>query len=217
MHFVVIEDHALIFESLVLHLQNSFSGAHATHMIEFDLDGIEALRPIDCVVFDPNLGSGNRYDRIGKLKDLMPDVPVVVLTADVTDAAPRLARAFGASAFISKDDPSQTLNRKIEMIVTEGQQVFPDQMGQDGHDKLSDPLLNAALTPRERDVVKCLVNSGVTNKSMARHFGISESTIKYHLGHAYRKLGVGNRTEAVLLLNGAQSAARPPERPHQPV
>ena len=217
MHFVVIEDHPLIVESLVFHIGNNFSGARATHLTKFDVDSIEALRPIDCIVFDPNLGSGNRYDRIGELKDLMPEVPVVVLSADVADAAPRLARAYGASAFISKDDPSHTLNLKIEMVLKEGQLVFPDQVGRDEKHTLSDPLERAALTRRERDVLECLVNSGVTNKSMARHFGISESTIKYHLGHAYRKLGVGNRTEAVLLLNGAQSAARPPERPHQPV
>jgi DNA-binding CsgD family transcriptional regulator len=53
----------------------------------------------------------------------------------------------------------------------------------------------ASLTTREREVLE-LVASGAANKRIARALGMTEHTVKFHLGSVYRKLGVTNRTEA---------------------
>jgi DNA-binding CsgD family transcriptional regulator len=51
------------------------------------------------------------------------------------------------------------------------------------------------LTPREREVLE-LVAHGTANKRIAGMLGMSEHTVKFHLGSVFRKLGVTNRTEA---------------------
>ena len=53
----------------------------------------------------------------------------------------------------------------------------------------------ASLTTREREVLE-LVASGAANKRIACALGMTEHTVKFHLGSVYRKLGVTNRTEA---------------------
>jgi DNA-binding CsgD family transcriptional regulator len=53
----------------------------------------------------------------------------------------------------------------------------------------------AQLTTREREVLE-LVASGAANKRIARTLGMTEHTVKFHLGSVFRKLGVTNRTEA---------------------
>lgn len=53
----------------------------------------------------------------------------------------------------------------------------------------------AQLTTREREVLE-LVASGAANKRIARSLGMTEHTVKFHLGSVFRKLGVTNRTEA---------------------
>ena len=52
------------------------------------------------------------------------------------------------------------------------------------------------LTPRETEILRALAE-GQSNKQMAQQFWLSSQTIKYHLTHIYRKLGVNSRTEAV--------------------
>ncbi|RYG85824.1 MAG: response regulator transcription factor, partial [Alphaproteobacteria bacterium] len=56
----------------------------------------------------------------------------------------------------------------------------------------------STLTPREADILPLLVK-GYSNKEIARSLGISEKTIKYHLTHLLKKLGVRNRVEAALI------------------
>lgn len=66
------------------------------------------------------------------------------------------------------------------------------------HSPLPAPVDAEALTERERDVIHC-VTSGMSNKEIARHLGISNSTVKTHLHHVFGKLKVGRR---LLLMPG---------------
>jgi DNA-binding CsgD family transcriptional regulator len=54
----------------------------------------------------------------------------------------------------------------------------------------------SVLTPREMEVLEALA-SGLPNKGIARHLGISLHTVKFHVESLFRKLGARNRTEAV--------------------
>jgi len=56
-----------------------------------------------------------------------------------------------------------------------------------------DPL---SLSPREREILACLA-SGSTNRQIALDLGISENTVKFHIGGLFEKLGVSSRTEAI--------------------
>jgi DNA-binding NarL/FixJ family response regulator len=55
----------------------------------------------------------------------------------------------------------------------------------------------ADLSAREREVLRCLA-AGMPNKLIARELGISEKTVKAHLTHVFRQLGVTDRTQAAL-------------------
>jgi DNA-binding CsgD family transcriptional regulator len=55
------------------------------------------------------------------------------------------------------------------------------------------------LSKREQEVAALLLQ-GMSNQQIANHLGITESTVEFHLNHIYTKLGVGSRTEAILLL-----------------
>lgn len=59
------------------------------------------------------------------------------------------------------------------------------------------------LTPREQEVLR-LVKTGLTNKQVARELGIGLDTVKRHLHTIFLKLGVSNRTEAVVQWDGRE-------------
>jgi two-component system, NarL family, nitrate/nitrite response regulator NarL len=54
------------------------------------------------------------------------------------------------------------------------------------------------LTTRERQVIRVL-SDGVTNKEIGRRLRLAEGTVKVHLHHIYRKLGIANRTALAVL------------------
>jgi len=64
------------------------------------------------------------------------------------------------------------------------------------------------LTVREREVALA-VTSGATNKEIAQQLGLTERTVKMHLGSIFRKLGVRDRLHLVLLLTHPEGAATP--------
>ena len=96
-----------------------------------------------------------------------------------------MARAAGASGFVSKDWGAADVVRAVRMVAL-GQEVFvPAPEGGD-----------AGLSPREREVVTH-ISRGSTNAEIARALFLSPHTVKEHTSAIYRKLGVRNRAEAV--------------------
>ena len=90
----------------------------------------------------------------------------VVMNGDIAMPRKLLALALENSMHRRIDDPA-----------------WPDRLSTEGGE---------SLTERERDVIRC-VTSGMTNKEIARHLGISGATVKTHLHHVFGKLKVGRR------------------------
>jgi len=57
---------------------------------------------------------------------------------------------------------------------------------------------NSSLTARERQITRVL-SEGLTNKEIGRRLRLAEGTVKVHLHHIYRKLGIANRTALVVM------------------
>lgn len=120
-----------------------------------------------------------------------PGVPKIVIYSGTKDpAVPAEALRLGGAGFVSKLSPPQRL-LEVFATVAAGDMVFPFV---DVQKVRTDPL--AALTHRERDLLAAL-ESGRSNAQLAREFGISVNTIKFHLRNLFGKLDVRNRTQAI--------------------
>lgn len=62
-------------------------------------------------------------------------------------------------------------------------------------------VLDIGLTPQQSKIAYCIAKKGLTNKQMAKQFGLSESVVKMHIGLVLKKYGIKNRTQLALLLN----------------
>jgi DNA-binding CsgD family transcriptional regulator len=71
-----------------------------------------------------------------------------------------------------------------------------------------DPEPGAILSPRELEVLE-LTSQGLTNQRVAAQLGVTIHAVKFHLAAIYRKLGVSNRTEAVVRLLDSEHRHRP--------
>ena len=110
----------------------------------------------------------------------------------------RQVRSHGAFGFIPKSSDMRALISSLNQVL-DGEPVFPEGLGEDNDEltELTDKI--AALTPQQYKVLGML-SDGLLNKQIAYELNVSEATIKAHMTAIFRKLGVKNRTQAVILL-----------------
>jgi two-component system nitrate/nitrite response regulator NarP len=119
--------------------------------------------------------------------------PKIVVYSGTNDpAAPAETLQLGGAGFVSKRAPPERL-LDVLAAVAAGDMVFPFV---DIRKMRADPLEN--LTMRERSLLSAL-GSGHTNSQLAKDFGLSINTIKFHLRNLFEKLEVRNRAQAIAL------------------
>lgn len=146
--------------------------------------------PVKVGVIDWTLPALGGQKLIEVLRD-QPNAPRIVIYGDDSRGdLPRLAMLAGAAGFVGRSNPAEKLLDTC-VAVAAGQMVFPFL---DVRDLAADPIQQ--LTRRERALLESL-SQGLTNKDLAREFGISANTIKFHLSNLYEKLGVESRARAI--------------------
>lgn len=119
-----------------------------------------------------------------------PDLKVV-LFADRRDAREaETALAHGASGYLLGAIEPSDLAAALRLCVREAIYAARDLP------TLSASHQTGGLSDRERAVLN-LLGTGLSNREIGRELWITEQTVKYHLANLYRKIGVGNRVEAV--------------------
>ncbi len=189
---VIVTDNGFAAEAI----RRSFRGASGVRVAGY-VDGRHAsgaavaeARP-DVVIVDEMTWSANSVARISEVRRAIPATKIIVLTAESdADWLGDAVRA-GADAAITKTVQPTTLGLLVREIwagtihhAFSGPRVSVSSDA--GHSK---------LTPRELEILR-LVASGASNGLIARQLWVTEQTVKFHLSNVYRKLGVGNRTEA---------------------
>ena len=135
---------------------------------------------------------------------------VAVLATSPTSDEAKLALSLGANAYLSAT-ASPDLIHKAKTTISAGGYWIPNELllkmlGQFNSvlgvnaPTSPDPRLNE-LTPRELEVCR-EVAKGSSNKVIARHLHITERTVKEHLSRSFAKLGVKDRMQVMLLING---------------
>jgi DNA-binding NarL/FixJ family response regulator len=193
---LLVDDHRLVRAGLTSLLNT----APDVEVVGEAADGAAALEQaegadIDLVLMDLSMPVMDGVTATRKLRERHPDIRIVVLTSFVDQDRVRDAIAAGATGYVLKDcSPAELLSAV--------------RSGAAGHAPL-DPRVAGALLPssgardapalsdRELQVLR-LTAKGMANKQIGRALGISERTVKVHLGNVFRRIGVSDRTSAAL-------------------
>ncbi len=124
-----------------------------------------------------------------------PDTRIVALTSFADRDRVNEVLGAGAIGYLLKDSEPDAVVAAVRAAAAGQVPLDPRVAGILLPRALSDPA--AALSGREREVLT-LVARGLANKQIGRQLGISERTVKAHLGSVFRQLGVGDRTSAAL-------------------
>jgi DNA-binding NarL/FixJ family response regulator len=189
---LVVDDHALL-RTGVANIINQEPDlqvvAEASNGVEA-VDAYERYRP-DVTLLDLRMPVMEGVEAVRRIRERDPLAKVIVLTTYDTDEDISRALKAGAKAYILKDISADGLIECIHDVLAGKTYLAPAAAA-----KLAEGVTRVQLTPRELATLR-LIADGRSNKEIGNELGISERTVKTHLGHLFEKLGVTSRTEAV--------------------
>lgn len=196
---LLVDDHQLVRAGLSA-LVDSADGMSVVGQAADGREAVSAaleLRP-DVVLMDLSMPVMDGVEATRRLVAEVPTIRVVVLTS-FSDKG-RVAEALGAGAigYLLKDcEPAQLLSAIRSAAL--GHAPIDPRVARALLPQRAEPASVDAseLSPRETEVLR-LVAEGLANKQIARQLGITERTVKAHVGSVFRRIGVGDRTSAAL-------------------
>ena len=168
-------------------------------------DGEEAVRLTaklkpDVVLMDLRMPNLDGIEATRLITQADPALKVIVLTTFDSDSQVLQALQAGASGFALKDATPEAIMGAIEAVMA-GNRVMASQIAQQVLDMLTGVKSRKdfydGLTAREVEILG-LMAGGLANKQLAYKLGISEKTVRNHISNMYEKLGIYDRTQAVL-------------------
>lgn len=200
---LIVDDHRAFSDALgiAIDLQPDLTLAGLASTVEEALEVVRDSVP-DVVLMDVRLPGPDGIEGVRRIKDLQPQVRVLVLTGFADAEAMARAALAGASGFFPKERPVTEILQAIRTASDGGIVVEPSTLAsvlarvQEPHaSSMAPPALH--LTEREREVL-ALLAQGMDPRAIARMLGISVNTSRGHLKSLMTKLGAHSQLEAVV-------------------
>lgn len=222
---LLVDDHTLFRRGLkaLLSQDERFDVCGEAGDVGEALRGLPSLAP-DVILLDNHLPGVRGVEAIPALKEAAPAVRVLMLTVSENENDLAAALQAGADGYLLKTVESDQLAETIVKVMDGESVISPEMMtklvavfrtrpatpapqARPSETPLSvpaplEPLPDSAarpdtLSPREREIL-CLIARGDSNKLIARALDIAETTVKIHVQHILRKLGLSSRVQAAV-------------------
>lgn len=215
---MVVDDHTLFRRGLIALLSQD----ERFEVVCEAADSGEALRCAerdrpDLILLDNHLPGVRGVDAIAGLKELLPDARVLMLTVSENEDDLAAALQAGADGYLLKTINSEDLNDSILKVLAGESVVSPEmttKLVTAFRARAAAPAASSSapangsqadaidsLSAREREILT-LIARGASNKVIARDLDIAETTVKIHVQHILRKLGLSSRVQAAVYATG---------------
>ena len=197
---LIADDHEILRSGL----KAMFEGTDIKVVAEAS-NGKDALRlvgekGVDVVILDVRMPDIDGLNVLGRLKLDHPQMPVLMLSTYDNPTYVARAVALGAAGYLLKGADGDAIVEAVRKAAT-GQNVWTREELRRVTGALATPRMSSEvevpLTQRESEVLRQLA-LGLTNKEIAQALNISYETVKEHVQHILRKIGVTDRTQAAV-------------------
>lgn len=203
----VADDHPLYRDALNGALGSTFADAHLLEACDLN-ETISLLHEndVDLLLLDLHMPGSNDLFGLIHIRKLFPDLPIAVVSGlEQPDLAAKVVNA-GAMGFVPKTTRASDVAEAVKVML-DGDVWLPDTLAQ-AFDEPDDEFAELAekvssLTPAQYKVL-CYMRDGLLNKQIGFELDIAEATVKAHVTAVFRKLGINNRTQAVLIASQLQ-------------
>lgn len=203
MRILIADDHALFRDSL-----RSLLESQDIEVVAEAKNGQEAIdltwesKP-DVVLMDLSMPEMDGLEATKRIAAELPDVKVIILTASDEDSQLFEAIKSGAKGYLLKDLESAQFFSLLEGV-DRGEPALTPAVARKLLDEFARPKKPTkeeydpdALTDREREVLELMVQGTTSNRRLAKHLGVSENTVKFHVRNILDKLHLHNRAQVV--------------------
>lgn len=205
MRIIICDDQAIVRDGLKMML----SLEPDIEVVAVAQDGVEAVelvtaQPPDLVLMDLKMPHMNGIEATRRIKQQLPDLPILVLTTYDADDWVFDALRAGATGYLLKDTPREQLVEAVRGTASGKSYVDPAVAGRlIGHVAGSTPAAPSRaivdkLTEREADVLR-LIAQGLNNHDIANNLFLSEGTVRNYVSQIFAKLDVSDRTQAAAI------------------
>lgn len=223
---LVVDDHTLFRRGLIALLSRDAALQVVADAADAGqaLRKAQELQP-DLILLDNHLPGVNGVDALPSLREAAPNAVILMLTVSEDERDLAAALRGGASGYLLKTMEGDALTAMIARAMEGDSVIAPEMMGKlvaayrgaASAAPVGAPALGqaaatpessgvpnsaasavASLSPRERDILRGIVR-GASNKEIASEHGIAETTVKIHVQHILRKLGVSGRVHAAVI------------------
>ena len=197
---LIVDDHPVVREGIGSMLKKE-ADFKVVGEASNGIEAVEKARELapDVVLMDLRMPEMDGVEAIGKIKEEQPEVKFIILTTYSDDEYIFKGIAAGARAYLLKDAPRDELFKAIRMV-WRGESLIQPVVASRVLDKLAELSRKTpagdTLSEREIEVLRLMAGGG-SNKDIADHLSITQSTVKTHITSIFQKLNVTTRTEAV--------------------
>ncbi|WP_341530498.1 response regulator transcription factor [Nostoc sp. UHCC 0302] len=190
---LIVDDHSIVRQGLAAMIENE-PDMTVVGQAGNGQEAIAQYRQLqpDVTLIDLRMPQISGVDAIVAICAEFAHARMIVLTTYDGDEDIYRALRAGAKGYLLKDAEPDALLNAIH-IVHSGQQYIPSEVAA----KLVQRMNIPELSDREQEVV-CQMARGLSNQDIAAALNITESTVKFHINRILSKLGVSDRTQAVI-------------------
>jgi DNA-binding NarL/FixJ family response regulator len=200
---LLVDDHAIVRQGLKLLIDSQPEMTVVGEAVdgEGSVKQVRTLQP-DIVVMDISMPGMNGLIATRTLKQVKPDVAIIVLTRHDEDTFLEELLRAGASGYVLKQSSPAVLVQAIRAVAVGGVYLDPAVTHRvadgllAGRPLESSQTVRATISERESEVLR-LVAIGHSNKEIADQLTISVKTVELHKANAMRKLGLAGRVDII--------------------
>jgi len=206
----IVEDNKVIRESLAayVHMDPELKCVCSCSTAEDALEVLPGHKP-DVVLMDIQLPNQSGIECTAQLRQLLPDVRIIMVTVYGNPDLIFKALRAGACGYLLKRCTPEELITAVREVQQGGAPMSREIARKviSHFQELPQPTDSSSqvenLSPREREILE-LLTLGFSDKEIADRLGVKHGTVRWHLQHVYDKLQVRSRTEAALKFRSAQ-------------
>jgi len=191
---LVADDHSIVRQGIIsiLQIQDDLN------VVAEAKDGLEAVKlhevhQPDITLMDLRMPNLEGVDAITRIRATHPSAAIIILTTYDTDEDIFRGLQAGARGYLLKDADFEDLIEAVRTVHI-GKRYLPPNVAL----KLAERMESEDLTDREQEVLNLMV-LGNNTRTLAEALHISEGTVKFHVNNILQKLGVKDRTQAVIV------------------
>lgn len=196
---MIVDDHMTLAQAMVAAFQmdRRIGGVVAYPDVASAVAAL-AAHPVDVVLLDVAMPGADGIAQIPAIREVAPEVRIIILTGRSDRSTLQRAAAAGASGFVSKERPMAEVVSAVLSAPATGMRLSHDQIEQLAGGEAEPAVSTPGLSKRELEVLR-LLGAGTSVAEISRELFLSVHTCRDHLKSIFKKLGARSQLEAVAI------------------